>query len=37
MFQFFAEIPIVVEYSHNVILDDVGHKYPFFVRHSTFK
>ena len=30
-FQLLAEIPIIVKYSHNAILDDVGHKFPFFV------
>ncbi len=29
LFQLLAEIPVIVKYSHNVILDDVGHKYPF--------
>jgi hypothetical protein len=29
LFQMVAEIPIIVKYSHNAILDDVGHKFPF--------
>jgi hypothetical protein len=37
LFQFFAEIPVIVKYPHNAILDDVGHKYPFFVRLSILK
>jgi len=36
-FQLVAEIPIIVKYPHDAILDDVRHKYPFFVRLSTFK
>jgi hypothetical protein len=36
-FQLVAEIPVIVKYPHDAILDDVRHKYPFFVRLSTFK
>ena len=37
LFQLITEILVIVKYPHNAILDDVGHKYPFFVRLSTFK
>ena len=37
LFQLLAEIPVIVKYPHDAILDDVRHKYPFFVRLSTFK
>jgi hypothetical protein len=37
LFQLVTEIPVIVKYSHNAILNDVGHKYPFFVRLSTYK
>ena len=36
-FQLVAEIPIIVKYPHNAILDDVGHKRDVFVRLSIFK
>ena len=36
-FQLLTEIPIIVKYPHNAILDDVRHKYPFFVRLSILK
>ena len=37
LFQLVAEIPIIVKYPHNAILDDVGHKRDVFVRLSIFK
>ena len=37
LFQFFAEIPVIVKYPHNAILDDVGHKRDVFVRLSILK
>ena len=37
LFQMVAEIPIIVKYSHNAILDDVGHKRDVFVRLSILK
>ena len=37
LFQLVAEIPVVVKYPHDAVLDDVCHKYPFFVRLSTLK
>lgn len=37
LFQLLDEIPVVVKYLHDAILDDVRHKYPFFVRLSIFK
>ena len=37
LFQLVAEIPVIVKYPHNAVLDDVGHKYPFYVRFSIFK
>ena len=36
-FQLVAEIPVIVKYPHNAVLDDVGHKRDVFVRLSTFK
>ena len=36
-FQMLAEIPVIVKYLHNVILDDVGHKRDVQIRLSTFK
>ena len=33
-FQLIAEIPVIVKYLHNAILDDVGHKRSVF--YSTF-
>ena len=36
-FQLVAEIPIIVKYPHNAVLDDVGHKRDVFVRLSIFK
>ena len=36
-FRLLTEIPVVVKYLHDAVLDDVRHKYPFFVRLSTFK
>ena len=37
LFQLLDEIPVVVKYSHNAILDDVGHKRDVFVRLSILK
>ena len=37
LFQLLDEIPVVVKYPHNAILDDVGHKRDVFVRLSIFK
>ena len=36
-FQLLTEIPVIVKYPHNAILDDVGHKRDVFVRLSIFK
>jgi hypothetical protein len=36
-FQLLTEIPIIVKYPHNAILDDVGHKRDVFVRLSIYK
>ena len=36
-FQLLTEIPIIVKYPHNAILDDVGHKRDVFVRLSILK
>ena len=36
-FQLVAEIPNIVKYPHNAVLDDVGHKRDVFVRLSIFK
>ena len=36
-FQLVAEIPVIVKYPHNAILDDVGHKRDVFVRLSILK
>ena len=36
-FQLLTEIPIIVKYPHNAILDDVCHKRDVFVRLSIFK
>ena len=35
LFESLAEIAVVIAYSHDAILDDVGHNYFFFVRLST--
>ena len=37
LFQLVAEIPVIVKYPHNAILDDVGHKRDVFVRLSILK
>ena len=37
LFQLLAEIPVIVKYPHNAVLDDVGHKRDVFVRLSIFK
>ena len=37
LFQLLTEIPIIVKYPHDAVLDEVGHKYPFFVRLSILK
>lgn len=37
LFQLVAEIPVIVKYPHNAVLDDVGHKRDVFVRLSIFK
>ena len=37
LFQLVTEIPIIVKYPHNAILDDVGHKRDVFVRLSILK
>jgi len=36
-FQLVAEIPVIVKYPHNAVLDDVGHKRDVFVRLSILK
>ena len=36
-FQLLAEIPIIVKYPHDAVLDDVGHKRDVFVRLSILK
>ena len=36
-FQLLIEIPVIVKYPHNAILDDVGHKRDVFVRLSILK
>ena len=36
-FQQVAEIPVVVKYPRNAILDDVGHKRDVLIQFSTFK
>ena len=37
LFQLLDEIPVVVKYLHDAVLDDVGHKRDVFVRLSIFK
>ena len=37
LFQLLDEIPVVVKYLQDAILDDVGHKRDVFVRLSIFK
>ena len=37
LFQLVTEIPVIVKYPHNAILDDVGHKRDVFVRLSILK
>lgn len=37
LFQLVTEIPVIVKYPHNAILDDVGHKSDVFVRLSILK
>ena len=37
LFQLVAEIPVVVKYPHDAVLDDVGHKRDVFVRLSILK
>jgi hypothetical protein len=37
LFQLLTEIPVIVKYSHDAVLDDVGHKRSFFVQLSTIK
>lgn len=37
LFQLVAEIPVIVKYPHNAVLDDVGHKRDVFVRLSILK
>ena len=37
LFQLLDEIPIVIKYPRNAVLDDVGHKRDVFVRLSIFK
>ena len=37
LFQLLTEIPVIVKYPHNAVLDDVGHKRDVFVRLSILK
>ena len=37
LFQLVTEIPVIVKYPRNAILDDVGHKRDVFVRLSILK
>ena len=37
LFQLLDEIPVVVKYLHDAVLDDVGHKRDVFVRLSILK
>lgn len=37
LFPMVAEIPVIVKYPHNAVLDDVGHKRDVFVRLSILK